>query len=71
MTLLGTVRANRREIPKELKSTNNRTRFSSKFAFHDKGDAAIVSYVPKLKKNVILITSGNYHDTTDNTTEKK
>ena len=71
MTLLGTVRANRREIPKELKSTNNRTRFSSKFAFHENGDAVIVSYIPKKKKNVILLTSGNYRDTTDNTEKKK
>lgn len=71
MTLLGTIRTNRREIPKELRSTGNRERYSSKFAFHNEGEAVIVSYVPKRNKNVVLLTSGNFRDTIDNTTEKK
>ena len=71
MTLLGTIRSNKREIPKEMRTTANRERYSSKFAFQTDGEAAIVSYVPKRNKNVLLLTSAKCSPTTDDSSQNK
>lgn len=71
MTLLGTMRSNRREIPTEMVKLRNRDRFTSTFAYHSDGDAMIVSYIPKKNKNVLLLSSGCIIDSVDRSTEKQ
>jgi hypothetical protein len=61
ITVLGTVRKNRVELPPELVVTKGREALSSKFAFHK--DAMLVSYCQKKGKVVILMSS--MHDQAD------
>lgn len=55
ITVLGTVRKNRVELPPELVVTKGRDALSSKFAFHN--DGMLVSYCPKKGKVVLLMSS--------------
>ena len=55
ITLLGTLRQNKRGIPKELLD-KNRDEYTSEFRFTK--DLTIVSYVPKKKKTVLVLSSG-------------
>ncbi|XP_031685334.1 piggyBac transposable element-derived protein 4-like [Oncorhynchus kisutch] len=55
MTMLGTVRRYKPELPTALLTTKDRDRFSSKSAFTD--TQIRVSYCPKKKKNVLLMTT--------------
>ncbi|XP_039633663.1 piggyBac transposable element-derived protein 4-like [Perca fluviatilis] len=53
--MVGTVRANKPELPPALVSKTNRARFSSKFAFTE--THALVSYRPKKQRNVLLMST--------------
>lgn len=53
--MLGTVRKNRAELPSALVTTGNRAPLSSLSAFTE--THTIVSYCPKKKKNVILMST--------------
>ncbi|XDV54752.1 hypothetical protein PO909_022975 [Leuciscus waleckii] len=55
MTMIGTVRSNKPELPPALLSVKNRARFSSKFAFTE--THALVSYCPRKNKNVLLMST--------------
>lgn len=55
LTMVGTVRKNRDELPAELLVTKNRASQSSMFAFTD--TTALVSYCPKKGKNVVLMST--------------
>ncbi|CAM4728931.1 unnamed protein product [Leuciscus chuanchicus] len=55
MTMIGTVRLNKPELPPALLSVKNRARFSSKFAFTE--THALVSYCPRKNKNVLLMST--------------
>ncbi|XP_067288817.1 piggyBac transposable element-derived protein 4-like [Pseudorasbora parva] len=55
MTMIGTVRSNKPELPPALLSLKNRARFSSMFAFTD--THTLVSYCPRKKKNVLLMST--------------
>lgn len=55
MTLLGTLRSNRKYIPSTIKSHSKKEEYSSKFCFSE--DCMIVSYIPKKDKSVILLSS--------------
>ncbi len=55
VTMLGTVRKNKPELPPELLAVKNREVTSSVFAFTDK--ATVVSYCPKKGKNVLLLST--------------
>lgn len=54
MTLLGTVRKNRREVPKDLLS-KHRDEHSSQFVFT--ADTSMVAYVPKAGRSVLLMST--------------
>jgi len=56
---LGTLRANRVEVPRELANPAGRERFSSEFAFHN--DTTFVSYKSHLNRCVLLLSS-QHHD---------
>lgn len=54
MTMVGTVRKNKPELPHALLSIRGRAVFSSKFAFTP--TTTLVSYLPKRNKNVSLLS---------------
>lgn len=69
LTVVGTLRKNKREIPKNLVDTKNRLPYSSIFGFQK--EATIVSYIPKKGKNVILLSTMHHDAAIDlNTGEK-
>lgn len=55
LTLVGTIRSNKREIPEELKNTRSRPVGSSMFCYD--GPLTLVSYKPKPSKMVYLLSS--------------
>ncbi|XP_032419785.1 piggyBac transposable element-derived protein 4-like [Xiphophorus hellerii] len=55
MTMVGTVRKNKPELPHALLSIRGRAVFSSKFAFTP--TTTLVSYLPKRNKNVSLLST--------------
>lgn len=67
LTLLGTIRKNKRQLPLQFVQ-GNRPVGSSMFAFRK--DFTLVSFIPKKKKNVLLI-SGIHDDDAINKTSQK
>ncbi|CAF1503089.1 unnamed protein product [Rotaria sordida] len=59
LTLIGTLRKNKPEIPMEFQSNKNREIGSSLFGFQD--DLTLVSFVPKQNK-AVLVLSSKHHD---------
>lgn len=57
LTLVGTIRSNKREIPEELKNSRSRPVGTSMFCFD--GPLTLVSYKPKPAKMVYLLSSCN------------
>ncbi len=55
LTMVGTVKKNKPELPAEIVQVKNRAPLYSKFAFTD--TTAVVSYCPKKKQNVILMST--------------
>ncbi|CAF4598317.1 unnamed protein product, partial [Didymodactylos carnosus] len=58
-TLVGTMRRNKKEIPRELQPDNNPSQYSSIFCFDRQ--LTLVSYVPK-KGHVVILLSSLHHD---------
>ncbi|CAB3262494.1 unnamed protein product [Arctia plantaginis] len=55
LTIVGTVRSNKREIPEELKNTRSRPVGTSIFCFD--GPLTLLSYKPKLPRMVYMLSS--------------
>ncbi|XP_045064895.1 piggyBac transposable element-derived protein 4-like [Coregonus clupeaformis] len=55
VTVVGTVRKNKPELPQALLASKDRLLFSSKFAFTP--TTTLVSYLPKKNKNVLLLST--------------
>ncbi|CAB4061010.1 unnamed protein product [Lepeophtheirus salmonis] len=55
ITMFGTVRKNKPELPPALLASKEREVFSSKFAFTP--STTLVSYLPKKNKNVVLLST--------------
>ncbi|KAF2895228.1 hypothetical protein ILUMI_10951, partial [Ignelater luminosus] len=55
LTLVGTLNKRKPDIPLEFLPNQNRPQFSSLFALHDQ--ITLVSYFPKLKKAVVLLST--------------
>lgn len=69
MTLLGTIRKNKRELPQEFANPpRSRSPLSSIFAFQK--NVTLVSYIPKKGKNVLLVSGIHYEDEIDDNTNK-
>ena len=62
-TIVGTIRKNRTDIPKELLPSRARPEMSSIFCFDNQ--LTLTSYVPKKGKAVILLSSMHHDDTVD------
>lgn len=69
LTLVGTMRKNRKELPQQMLITKGRDVFSSLFAFRK--DATLVSYCPKKGKVVCLLSSSHNQDDVDYTRPDK
>ena len=65
ITLVGTIRKNKREIPKEFTSSTGRELYSSLFGFQK--HMTLVSYIPKKNKCVLLLSTMHNDDSIDTT----
>lgn len=78
LTMVGTLRSNRRHIPEELKTTKNREKYSSIFAFTKPNSnlppVTLVSYItrdkPKKFALILLSTQHNDNNTSDGEKQK-
>ena len=68
-TIVGTVRRNKRDIPKELQPSLKRPEQSSIFCFDQQ--LTLVSYVPKKRKAVILLSSMHHNKDINEQKKKK
>lgn len=68
ISIIGTLRKNKREIPIELIQVKQRAPGSSMFAF--KKGMTLVSYVPKKNRVVLALSTMHEDDSIDVTTEK-
>ena len=66
ITLVGTFRKNKRHIPPEFLDFQNRDENISLFGFGD--NCTLVSYIPKKKKNVLILSTFHNHDKIDEET---
>jgi len=62
LTLVGTMRSNRKEIPSQMLPNGDRSVYSSTFGFSRDG-TTLVSYVPKRRKAVVLLSTQHRDDT--------
>lgn len=69
ITIVGTMKANRPEIPKEFKASKSRNSKSSLFGFQK--DVTLVSYVPKINKAVNLLSTMHYDAAIDPDTNEE
>lgn len=69
MTLVGTIRKNKREIPPQLLQLTSRLTLSSKFAFTS--SMTLVSYVPRKRKNVLLLSTKHHEPEVSGEQKKK
>ena len=58
MTLLGTIRRNKPQIPEKFLEVKNRELFSSLFGFSE--GMMMTSYIPKPRKTVLVLSSSHY-----------
>ncbi|XP_050509192.1 uncharacterized protein LOC126886348 [Diabrotica virgifera virgifera] len=68
LTLVGTIRKNKKQLPLEFVQNNGRCIGSSMFGFYD--GITLVSHIPKKNRNVLLISTMHYGDDIDPTTNK-
>lgn len=59
LTLLGTVRLHRREVPPYIKTAVNREAKTSRFVFDHEQKITLCSYIPKRNKVVLLLSSSH------------
>lgn len=67
LTIVGTLRKDKREIPPEFKTTKDKRLCSSTFGFHEE-NMTLVSYVPKQNKVVLGLSTMHYDNTIDDST---
>ncbi|KAJ8885235.1 hypothetical protein PR048_011431 [Dryococelus australis] len=66
ITIVGTVRKNKLEIPTEFLTNKQRTDCSSMFGFQE--DCSLMYYAPTKNKNVLLISTMHHDTAIDNRT---
>nr|XP_026499645.1 uncharacterized protein LOC113403342 [Vanessa tameamea] len=68
LSLIGTVRKNKKELPKQFTELRGRSEKSS--VFGHRGNCSLVSYIPKKGKNVLLLSSMHDDENIDEETGK-
>ncbi|KAJ8942086.1 hypothetical protein NQ314_010159 [Rhamnusium bicolor] len=66
LTVIGTIRKNKRELPIEFSKPVSRPEKNSIFGFRN--ECTLVSYIPKKGKNVLLVSSLHHSDDINNET---
>lgn len=69
ITLVGTVRKNKREIPPEFVDVKTREKLTSMFAYHDA--LTLLSWCPDKKKKKVVLMLSTTHDLPDKDLTKK
>ncbi|XP_066970873.1 piggyBac transposable element-derived protein 4-like isoform X3 [Macrobrachium rosenbergii] len=69
LTLVGTLRKNKAELPPQFIATRGRTEYTSLFGFQK--DVTLTSYVPKKGKNVVLLSTMHHDAAIDESTKEK
>lgn len=69
LTMIGTLRKNKKEIPKDFLPSKSREVLSSTFGFYE--DITLVSYVPKKNASVLLISTMHHDTATDDSEQMK
>ena len=59
LTLVGTIMANRREVPSQFKTGRGREVESTKALYDHANKILLLSYVPKRNKNVLMMSSSH------------
>lgn len=57
LTMTGTISANRRDVPKEIKTAKQRSLYSTVELWDTQNRILLLSYIPKKGKNVLMMTS--------------
>jgi hypothetical protein len=70
LTLLGTIRKHRREVPAFLRNTRALNETSSRFVFDHEHAITMVAYVPRKYRSVLLLSSSHYAATVDDSDNK-
>ena len=70
MTIVGTVRANSKDLQKEI-TRGDKEKFSSRFFYNSPKNCMLVNYQCKQKKNVNLLSTMHNSPGTDATKKKK
>ena len=60
LSVLGTIRKNKKELPPSFQASRKRNVYSSEFGFSGDARVMLCSYVPKKNKSVIMISTSNY-----------
>jgi len=60
LTLLGTIMANRREVPSQFKAAKGREIESAKALYDHSNKILLLLYVPKRNKNVLMMSSSHF-----------
>ena len=71
LTLLGTVRSHRREIPNYVRTLEGRDSFDARSIYDHENKIMVLSYIPKRKKNVILMSSGDHNAEIDDSDTRR
>jgi len=60
LTLLGTIMANRREVPSQFKAAKGREIESAKALYDHSNKILLLLYIPKRNKNVLMMSSSHF-----------
>ena len=71
LSIVGTIRKNRRELCKKMTEPGNKATYSSEFYWHDPTNFLFVKYQAKQKKSVCLLSSMHGSADVDASNEKK
>ncbi|KAJ8898511.1 hypothetical protein PR048_003871 [Dryococelus australis] len=69
LTMVGSLRRNKRDVPIELKDCKNQHLYTSRFAFNNY--LTIIIYTPKKNKRVLLLSTMQYESSNDEEHSKK
>ncbi|XP_022109380.1 piggyBac transposable element-derived protein 4-like [Acanthaster planci] len=70
LTLVGTIKPNRWEVPQEICPNRVKKRDAKSSVFLFNGDLTLVSYIPKPKRSVILLSSMHHDKSVDGINQK-
>lgn len=70
LSIVGTVRNNKRFVPDEFRKSKNRALEETLFGYYDE-QFALCSYVPKKNKAVIMLSTAHYKSEVDGANKKK